>query len=95
MTWQGFDKIDEEVELTWNTWMCLFMVAGVIMGRWEAVTPSMSLTMTMPCTRYITNCMLVETSARCHLDGGLLVVLYGQGEYHEGEPVNIEDEYND
>ena len=28
------------------------MVAGVIMGRWEAVTPSMSLTITMPCTKY-------------------------------------------
>ena len=93
MTWHGFDKIDEEVELTWNTWMCLFMVAGVIMGRWEAVTPSMSLTITMPCTG--DHHLRVETSVRCHLDGRLLVVLYGQGEHHEGEPVNIEDEYND
>ena len=66
--------------------MCFFMVAGVIMGRWEAVTPSMSLTITMPCTRY--HHLHVETSVRCHLNGCLLVVLYGQGEHHEGQPVN-------
>ena len=62
------------------------MVAGVIMGRWEAVTPSMSLTITMPCTG--DHHLHVETSIESYLDGSLFVVLNGQREHHEGEPVN-------